>query len=34
MDREKYQALEWWIATALVAGAFVAGLIGGLPSLF
>jgi hypothetical protein len=28
MDREKIEAIEWWIATALVGGAFVAGLIG------
>jgi hypothetical protein len=30
MRREKHEAVEWWLATALVAGAFVAGVIGAL----
>lgn len=31
--RDKALAVEYWIATALVAGAFLAGIIGGVRSL-
>ena len=31
--RDRALAIEYWIATILISGAFVAGLIGGLTSL-
>jgi hypothetical protein len=33
MKREKAEAIEWWIATALVSGAFLAGLVEALKTL-
>jgi hypothetical protein len=33
MKREKAEAIEWWIATVLVCGAFLAGLVEALKTL-
>ncbi|CAA9255843.1 MAG: hypothetical protein AVDCRST_MAG93-1965 [uncultured Chloroflexia bacterium] len=33
MTNERQEALGWWLATAVVGGAFVAGLLGGLEAL-
>jgi hypothetical protein len=33
MTQEQQEALGWWVATAVVGGAFVAGLLGGLGAL-
>ncbi|WP_283214417.1 hypothetical protein [Sphingopyxis sp. 2PD] len=32
--RDKALAIEFWIATLVVGGAFVAGIVGGAQSLF
>ena len=33
MTQEQQEAFGWWLATAVVGGAFVAGLLGGLGAL-